>query len=419
MTRARFPGRGMAPQALFAEMESARAHDVDWRQGRVGLYVHYAGDDVLDVAREAYARFFSENALGPKAFPSLRKFEEEVVDWTLDLLHAPPGATGVMTSGGPASLFLALAAARDWARVEKPSVRAPEIVIPWSAHPAFDKAAHYLDLVVQRAPLREDFRADVAAMAAAVTPATILVAGSAPALPHGVIDPLRDIVAVARQHGLWCHVDACVGGFIAPFVKRAGYPVADFDFAIEGVDSISADLHKYGFTAKGASLLLLASEARRRYLVFDFDNWPRGHYSSATFRGTRPGGAIASAWAVMRYLGVEGYTRIARTTMEGRDRLMAGIRSLDGFHVVGEPELTVMGYGAERIDIDAVAHELGKRGWFVTGMASPPGIHMGMLTPAHAAVVDRYVADLHAAVATVRAGSDAPAAQAMDHSYGG
>jgi glutamate/tyrosine decarboxylase-like PLP-dependent enzyme len=419
MTRAVFPEHGSAASDLFAEMETARANDVDWKHGRVGLYVHYAGDDVLDVAKEAYERFFSENALGPKAFPSLRKFESDVVDWTLDLLHAPPGASGVMSSGGTESLFLALATARDWARESKPAIQRPEIVIPWSAHPAFDKAAHYLGLVVKRLPLRSDFRADVDAMAGAITRDTILVAGSAPALPHGVIDPIADIVALARGHDLWCHVDACVGGFMAPFVKRAGYPVSDFDFALEGVTSISADLHKYGFTAKGASLLLLADASLARYLVFEFDNWPRGHYSSATFRGTRPGGAIASAWAVMRYLGVDGYTRIARTTMAGRDRLIAGIRSLDGFHVIGAPELTVMGYGATGIDIDAVAQELGARGWFVTGMATPPGIHTGMLSPAHAAVVDQYLADLRAAVAAVRSGTGTTQARAMDHSYGG
>ena len=419
MMRVTFPETGTPRDELFAEMEAARAHDVDWRRGRLGLYVHYAGEDVLAVAKEASQRFFSENALGPKAFPSLKKFEDEVVDWTLDLLHAPRTATGVMTSGGTESLFLALATARDWARATHSSITKPEIVVPTSAHPAFDKAAHYLGLGVKRLRLRDDFRADVDAMGAAITSNTILVAGSAPAFPHGVIDPIPRIATLARDRGLWCHVDACVGGFLAPFVKRAGYAVSDFDFAIDGVTSISADLHKYGFTAKGASLLLLADDAMRKYLEFDFDNWPRGRYKSSTFRGTRPGGAIASAWAVMRYLGLEGYTRIARTTMQGRDRLIGGIESLDGFHVIGEPELSVMGYGATSIDIDAVAQELGERGWFVSGMASPPGIHMGMLSPAHAAVVDEYLADLRAAVATVRSRGDQAPVKAMDHSYGG
>jgi len=413
----RFPTQGVPKDTVFAEMEVARSKDVDWKRGRLGLYVHYAGEDVLEVAKEAYLRFFSENALGPKAFPSLKKFEDDIVGWTLDLLHAPGGASGVVSSGGTESIFLVLAAARDWARSTRPSITAPEIVIPWSAHPAFDKAAHYLGLVVRRAPLRDDLRADVSAMSERITPSTVLVAGSAPAFPHGVIDPIAEIASLGRHHGLWCHVDACVGGFVAPFAKRLGYPVSDFDFAIDGVMSISADLHKYGFTAKGASLLLLSDGALRRHLMFEFDDWPRGHYSSTTFRGTRPGGAIASAWAVMRYLGIDGYTRITRTTMEGRDRLIAGIEALDHFHIVGKPELSVMGYGSPRIDIDAVAQQLGRRGWFVSTMAHPPGIHLGMLSPAHAAVVDEYLADLGAAVAEVHDG--AALTDAVDRSYGG
>jgi glutamate/tyrosine decarboxylase-like PLP-dependent enzyme len=415
--RPSFPRHGIPSEQVFAEMEAARATDVDWRHGRTGLYVHYAGDEVLDVAKEAYHRFFSENALGPKAFPSLRYFEDSLVAWALDLLHAPGEGTGVVSSGGTESIFLALATARDWARNALPAISAPEIVIPWSAHPAFNKAAHYLNLAVRRVPLREDFRADVPAMAAEMSPSTILVAGSAPSFPHGVVDPIEEIAALARVRGVWCHVDACIGGFIAPFVKRLGYAVPDFDFAIEGVTSISADLHKYGFTAKGASLLLLADATMRRHLDFEFDDWPHGHYGSPTLRGTRPGGAIASAWAVVRYLGVDGYTRIARTTMEGRDRLVAGIKEIGGMHVIGEPDLTVMAYGASSFDIHAVADRMQARGWFVSPMASPRAIHLGMLTPAHAAVVDEYLADLAAAVAEVRAQD--LRASVVDHSYGG
>ena len=415
--RPSFPNHGVSSEQVFAEMEAARAADVDWRRGRIGLYVHYAGDDVLDVAKEAYQRFFSENALGPKAFPSLRHFEDDLVGWALDLLHAPVAGTGVVSSGGTESIFLALATAREWARNAHPAITTPEIVIPWSAHPAFNKAADYLNLIVRRVPLREDFRADVPAMAAQMSPSTILVAGSAPSFPHGVVDPIGELAELARARGVWCHVDACIGGFVAPFVKRLGYAVPDFDFAIDGVTSISADLHKYGFTAKGASLLLLADAAMRRHLVFEFDDWPHGNYSSPTLRGTRPGGAIASAWAVVRYLGVDGYTRIARTTMEGRDRLIAGIEHIDGMRVIGKPDLTVMAYGASSFDIHAVADRLQARGWFVSQMASPPGIHLGMLTPAHAAVVDEYLADLMAAVDEVRAHN--LRASAVDRSYGG
>jgi sphinganine-1-phosphate aldolase len=417
MTRPVFPEHGLAPADLFAEMESARRDDVDWKRGRLGLYVHYAGEDVLAVAKEAYQRFFSENALGPKAFPSLKKFEDDVVGWSADLLHAPASATGVMTSGGTESIFLALKTARDWARSERPQIVAPDIVVPISAHPAFDKAAHYLCVRVHRVPLAGDYCADVAAMAAAITPNTIMLIGSAPTFPHGVIDPIGELAALATARGLWLHVDACVGGFLAPFAARLGYPIPPFDFAVPGVRSISADLHKYGFTAKGASVLLLADASLRRYLTFEFDNWPRGKYAVPTFAGTRPGGAIAAAWAVLRYLGIEGYTRLAKEIMGARDRLMAGIEAIDGLTIVGKPDLAVFGYTSRDCDIFAVAEELTRRGWFVSTMSEPAGIHHGMPTIAHVPHVDTYLRDLRAAVDVVRASGRT--ADSREVRYGG
>ena len=413
----RFPELGLAPNVLFDEMERARRDDVDWRRGRVALYVHFAGDDVLAVAKEAYQRFFSENGLGLKAFPSLRKFEDEIVAWTADLLGAGPEATGTVTSGGTESIFLALKTARDWARVRSPGVKEPEVVVPFSAHPAFDKAAHYLCMKVRRIPVRADFRADVPAMAASVGPNTIMLAGSAPCFPFGVIDDIPALGTLAQGKGLWLHVDACIGGFLAPFVRRLGYPIPPFDFSVTGVRSMSADLHKYGFAAKGASVILLADQALRPYLTFEFDNWPRGKYSAATFAGSRPGGALAAAWAVMRYLGVEGYTRLARSIMDTRDRMLEGIRAIDGLYVVGAPDLSVLAVGALDLDMFAVAEALGRKGWFVSTMSEPPGIHLGMLTLAHVAHRDEYLRDLAASVAEVRGGS--LTARSRDVSYGG
>ena len=417
MASKQFPEHSTAPADVFAEMEDARRADVDWRRGRLGLYVHFGGEDVLDVAKEAYRRFFSENALGPKAFPSLKRFEDDIVAWTGDLLHAGPDATGVVSSGGTESIFLAVKTARDHARAERPQIREPEIVAPVSAHPAFDKAAHYLCMKVRRVPLRADFRADVPAMAAAITPDTIMLVGSAPSFPHGVIDPISDLAALACERNLWLHVDACVGGFLAPFVRRLGYPVPPFDFEVDGVRSMSADLHKYGFTAKGASVMLLHDQSMRKHLVFEFDNWPRGKYAAPTFTGTRPGGAIAAAWAVLRYLGIEGYVRLAKQIMAARDRMMQGINAIDGLYVVGTPELSVMGYGSHDLDTFAIADQMTKKGWFVSTMSEPPGIHMGMPTLAHVGVVDEYLADLAAAVAEVRA--QKLTSRSREVSYGG
>lgn len=410
-----FPEHGLSREDVLTELQHAKIHDVDWHDGRLGLYVHFAGDDILDVAKDAHRMFFSENALGSSAFPSLRRFEEEIVGWTASLLGCPT-ATGTVTSGGTESIFLAMKTARDWACARRGFKGKPVVIAAESAHPAFDKSAHYLGLQVRRVPLSKHYRADPSAMEMVIDDDCFAIVGSAPAFPHGVIDPIKDIGEIASRHGLWFHVDACVGGFLGPFVRRIGYSVPDFDFTIAAVTSISADLHKYGFTAKGASTLLLREPGLQEFQVFDFDAWPRGHYRSSTFTGTRPGGPIAAAWAVIRYLGIEGYQRIARTTMETRDRLAKGISEIDGLAVVGDPELAVLAYAVNGIDIDSLAEAMEDRGWFVTTASKPQGIHLGMLTPAHAPVADRYLADLRTARTEVLAGR--PATRRRTSSYG-
>lgn len=401
-----FPTHGSNGDEILREMDAMKADDVDWRAGRLGVYVHFAGDDVLEIAKRAHHLFFSENALGAAAFPSLRRLEEDVIAWTLDLLNGGARSCGNITSGGTESIFMAVKTARDHARSKRGGARGRlRMVVPYSAHPAFSKAAHFLDLDIERTPLRDDFTADPRTLAAALDDRTFMLVASAPGFPHGVFDPIEEIAALARERGLWLHVDACVGGFISPFARAAGYPVPVFDFAVPGVASISADLHKYGFTAKGASAVLFADEAMREHQVFEFAEWPRGRYVSPTFAGTRPGGPIAAAWAVMRYLGHDGYVELARRVMFARDRLLAGIRSIDGLVVWGEPPLTVIAFGAQPgagIDIFAVAEAMTRRGWFITRGAEPPAIHMGMLTPAHSLVTADYLRDLESAVNEVR-----------------
>lgn len=401
-----FPKHGAAKADILDEMTALKKDDVDWRGGRLGVYVHFAGDEVLEIAKEAHHLYFSENALGPAAFPSLRRLEDDVVGWTLGLLGGSPRACGNMTSGGTESIFMAVKTARDRARAEGlGGGDRLRMVVPYSAHPAFSKAAHFLDVDLERVPLRDDFTADPVGLAAAVDDRTFMLVASAPSFPHGVFDPIEEIAALARERNLWLHVDACVGGFVAPFARIAGYPVPDFDLRVPGVTSVSADLHKYGFTAKGASTILFADEALREYQMFEFEDWPRGRYVSPTFAGTRPGGPIAAAWAVIRFLGEEGYVELVRQTMAARDRLLAGIRSINGLVVWGEPSLSVVAFGSENpegLDIFAVAEAMTRRGWFVTRGAQPPAIHLGMLTPAHAPVVSQYVSDLESAVQEVR-----------------
>jgi sphinganine-1-phosphate aldolase len=415
--RFEMPQRGLASEELFAQMEEARTGDVAWRDGRLGLYVHFGGEDVLEVAKEAYLRFFSENALGPSAFPSLAKFEREVVGWTADLLGGGADATGNISSGGTESIFLAMKSIRDWAAANGRGGDCPQVVAPYSAHPAFSKAAHLLRMQVTRVRLGDDYRVDLDAMRAAIGPHTVGLVGSAPGFPHGVVDPISAIATFAREQDLWLHVDACVGGFVLPFARGLQYPVPEFDFSVDGVRSMSADLHKYGFAAKGASTIIYRGAQEHSFQLFEFDDWPRGRYAAPTLAGTRPGGAVAAAWAVMRYLGEEGYTRIVRSIMRTRDAIMLGIESIDELYVISDPEGPIVTYGSDDLDIFAVAEAMSERGWFVTRGAQPHCIHLGMLTAVHVPIVEQYVGDLEQSVIEVRRGRKASATSAV--TYGG
>lgn len=403
----KLPIEGLSRTHLREALEAAREKDVDWRNGRVGMYIHYAGEDVLEVAKEAYVAYFSENGLGPRAFPSLAKFEDDIVAMSLELLHGGPDARGAMTVGGTESILLAMKSARDRARARGHAAGTAEVIAANSAHPAFDKATHLLGMKVTRIPVDKDYKADVAAMEAAIGADTIMLVGSAPAFPHGVIDPIPELGAVAQRKALWLHVDACVGGFSAPFARMLGADIPEFDFAVAGVTSMSADLHKYGFTAKGASCVLFASAEDFAFLPYAFSNWQRGAYATKTFVGTRAGGAIAAAWAVMQYLGVEGYKDKTRRILATRQRLADAATKL-GLQIWGDPQLGIVSFGSDDVDMFAVAEQMEKRGWMVGRLSEPRGLHM-MLNLTHEPVVEDFARCLAQSLRDVRAGTLSPA----------
>ena len=398
-----FPREGRSWPELALALRELKRDDLDWRRGRHAAFVWHADDAVEQVARDAYALFMTENGLGLRVFPSLRRMEADVVAMVRHLLGGDAATTGHLTSGGTESIFLATHAARQWARQRRPEVTEPEIVAAWSAHPAVNKAAHYLGMKVLRVPVGAGFRADVAAMADAITPRTVMLYGSAPTYSLGVVDPIAELADLARTRGLWLHVDACVGGILGPFVRALGHPVPEFGLALPGVTSVSADLHKSGYTAKGASVVLFRTAEHQAAGRYDFDDWPTGLYSVNTFTGTRPGGAVAAAWAVMHFLGETGYRRIAATVMEAKARLVAGLTRIgEGLHVWGEPELWAVGFGSDAHDIFTIADRMTARSWSVGRIREPRGIHL-MVTPVHAPIIDEYLVDLGHAVNEARA----------------
>jgi len=392
------PRRGHAPEDVLAALEALRGGDVDWAGGKVFSLVFDAGAEHRRLLERAYTAYFAENALNPTAFPSLRRMENEVVAMTADLLGGGPEVAGSLTTGGTESILMAVKTAREWGRTRRPFWRRgarPQIVVPATAHPAFDKAGHYFGVDVVRVPVREDYRADVRAMARAIGRRTVLVVGSAPSYPQGVVDPIEEIAALARRRGVLCHVDACVGGFMLPFVRALGRPVPRFDFQVPGVTSMSVDLHKYGYAPKGASVVLYRDAALRRLQYFATTDWSGGIYCSPTMTGTRSGGAIAAAWAGLQHLGRDGYVQIARDVMATVDELRAGIERVPGLRVLGDPEMSVLAIGSDGLDVWEIGDEMGARGWHLDRQQFPASLHL-TVNRAHVGRAARFLEDLAA-----------------------
>lgn len=369
-----FPTGGRPVDEVLHELDARKAGDVDWRGGRVFSLAYDAGDEIHDLAVEASGRYLSTNALNPVAFPSIGRMQGEVVGMIADLLHGGPDAAGFMTTGGTESILMAVKAAKMRFKAER-GITSPEMVLPTTAHAAFTKGAEYFGVKAIRVPVGPGFEADPDAMAAAVTDDTVLVVASAPQYPQGVIDPVEAIAAIAAERGINCHVDACMGGITLPMLERLGHPIPPFDFRVAGVTSMSVDLHKYGYTAKGASVILHRDKALRRYQTFTTDDWLGGFYASSGVLGTKSGGPIAAAWAVLQHVGLDGYLRLTAAARSAAEELVAGLRGIPGVVVHGEPQATLVSFSVTDADTFAVGNALFARGWYCDQQGPPPSLH--------------------------------------------
>lgn len=398
------PQTGISKDDIISTLAGMRTRDARWQDGRTFGMVYDAGPEAHDVVESVATMFLHDNALNTLAFPSLARIQSDVVGITADLLHGGEEAAGFMTSGGTESILCAVKAARERGREER-GITDPEMVVPTSAHAAFHKAAHYFGLTVHKVPVRDDWRADVDAMASCVNERTVLVVGSAPQYPQGVIDPIPELAALAASAGANFHTDACMGGFVLPFLEQLGQPVPPWDFRVEGVTSISADLHKLGYAPKGASVILHRTKALRRWQTFVFDDWLGGFYASSGMQGTRSALPMATAWATLHHLGLEGYLRLTEQTLDTRVRMVEGIRAIDGLTVLGEPEaqlvaITVAPGYEEALDVFAVGDALQARGWYHDRQGPPDSLH-ATVSAGNAAVIEDYLADLAECVTEV------------------
>ena len=428
----RLPAHGADADTVLARMGELRADDRDWKGGRVFSLVYSAGDAVHDLLQRASNLYSAENALNTMVFPSLGWMQHDIVTITAGLLGADQVAAdgtgdvgGYLTSGGTESLLQATKTARDWGRASDRPIEHPNMVLATSGHAAFEKAAHYFDVESRRVPVGLDFRADLDAMANAIDDNTVLVVGSAPSYPHGVIDPIPELAALASERGILCHVDACMGGFILPFLGQLGHVTKRWDLSVPGVTSISADLHKYGYGSKGVSVVLYRTRELARLQPFITDNWLGGLYGSPSMAGTRPAGPIAAGWAVLHYLGNDGYLRLAEDAWGAAATIRGSIERAPGLAVRGDPDATVFAFGGEPVQagspvggIDTFAlgdHLADRGGWYFDRQSPPDSLH-ATVHAGHAAVADDLAADI-TAVAAELAASGATAAN-RDTTYG-
>ena len=402
----KIPSKGMAKGDILATLENYKEKDLDWRNGKTWAYVYDAGPEVNQVIKDAYMMYLSENALDFTSFPSMLRLENEVVRMSAHHLSGDDEVVGNFTSGGTESILLAVKTARDYYRENKPEITQPEMILPVTAHAAFQKAAHYFDVKPVLVAVDETtFRADPEAIRAAITDNTVLLVGSAISYAHGVIDPIREIAALAQEHDILCHVDGCMGGFLLPYFKRLGATVPDFDFAVPGVTSISMDLHKYAFAAKGASVILHRNKELRKHQIYACTTWTGYSVVNPTVQSSKTGGPLAAAWAVMNAIGDEGYLALARRALDATQRMAEGIEAIPGLRLLGRPDMNLVAFTSDEFSVFQLIDEVNSRGWYIQPQLSYGGskenIHLS-INPASAHLVDDLLAELRDAVEVVR-----------------
>src|SRR5215211_3157958 len=367
------PQQGLSKEEILATLQAFKGRDMDWKAGKVWCYVYHPGEDPAEVTREAYLSYLTENGLDPTVFPSLLKVETDVVRAIINVLHGDSNAVGHLTTGGTESIILAVKTARDMARATQPDVKEPEMVLPKTAHAAFHKAAHYLSVkpvMVDIDP--QTFKVRAVDVERAIISNTILVVASAPSYSQGVIDPIEEVGRIAQDRNLLFHVDACVGGLHLSFLRKLGYNVPDFDFTVPGVTSISTDLHKYGYAAKGCSVIMYHSKAIRKYQIFASTDTTGYTLINPTMLSSKTGGPMAGAWAILNFLGEEGYKKIIQEVQEATKKLIDGINGIDGLQVLGEPVMSMFSFKSDVINVYQLADEMNQRGWYIQGQFSTP-----------------------------------------------
>ncbi len=393
------PSHGSSQEDVLAELAQRKAHDPDEHSNHLfGLVYQTENPELERVVTRVNEMFLWGNALNIIKFPNLARLEFEVVSMVGALLHMPQGGGGTMTSGGTESILMSMLVNRERAKAR--GVTRPQILAPYSAHPSYAKAAKLLEMDYVTFPLDADYRADVREARRRVTSSTAVIVANAMSFPHSSLDPVPELAALAAEHGIGCHVDACVGGFVLPFLEQMGDAIPPWDFRVPGVTEISADIHKYGYATKGSSVILHREPDWVAHQFFIYSDWPSGLYGTPALPGARPAANIAIAWAVLKHLGIDGYIELVKQAKETTDKIQRGINAIPGLYIVGKPVGIAFAFGSSAVDIHEIGDSLGSKGWHLDRNAEPSSLHM-MVSPGHRLVVDQFLADLREAASQV------------------
>jgi sphinganine-1-phosphate aldolase len=427
------PTNGISPSDVITILEAMKKTETTAEEGKAFAYTYTTKSDMGDFAislgkayelytassksnidnhevmlTKSWDLFMHSNALNPMMYPSLRRMETEVISMAAWMVHGDKNCSGALTSGGTESILMAIKCYRDLAKDKKPHIIKPNMIVSTTIHPAFEKAAHYFNVEIIHVGLTDDCRLDINLVKNAINKNTILLIGSAPQYCHGVVDPIEELATLALKHDLPLHVDACFGGFMLPWLEKLGQKIPLWDFRVHGVTSISADIHKYGYSSKGASCLLYRTAQLREYQYFAYSQWPGGLFGSPSLAGSRPGGMIAAAWAAMVGMGVDGYMNIATNVLKTTKILHNGVNSIDGIRLLTVPDMTCLAIVSDNsnnngVNILAVADIMEEKmgNWKMERQQLPDSLHLSVL-PQHSRTCDEFLIDLQKAVNYVR-----------------
>lgn len=402
------PEEGRDKDDIFKELSTiAEEENAKWQTGQVSGTFYHAGEEHRAFLNKIFSLFSHENSIQFDLCPSVFKMESEIISMTAKMLNgdavkelnSADGVCGTVTSGGTESILMAMKVYRDWGREEK-NISEPEIIMPHTAHPAFDKAGEYFGIKMVHIPVAEpDFLVDPDAVETRINENTVAIVGSAANYPYGLIDPLEKLSEIALKHKIGFHVDGCLGGFILPWIEKLGYDVPLFDFRLPGVTSMSADTHKFGYALKGTSVILYRNNKLRRYQYFNIPDWPAGMYASPTGLGSRSGGLTAATWASLIYLGEEGFLKAARAIMDVADAIKKGVKDIPELILIGDPTF-VISFRSDDVDIFHVNDFMKEKGWRFNCLQLPPGMHFCVTMPPTTVhgIAGRMIADLREAV---------------------